>query len=37
MLVLLPDRREIPVPISARNQIKGTITRVTRGEAIANV
>jgi molybdopterin-binding protein len=37
MLVLLPDRREIRVPISARNQIKGTITRVTRGEAIANV
>jgi molybdopterin-binding protein len=37
MLVLLPDRREIPVPISARNQINGTITRVTRGEAIANV
>ena len=37
MLVLLPDRREMPVPISARNQIKGTITRVTRGEAIANV
>ena len=25
------------MPISARNQIKGTITRVTRGEAIANV
>jgi molybdopterin-binding protein len=37
MLVVLPDRRGIPVPISARNQIKGTITRVTRGEAIANV
>ncbi|HEX2702158.1 MAG TPA: TOBE domain-containing protein [Solirubrobacteraceae bacterium] len=25
------------MPISARNQIKGTITKVTRGEAIANV
>jgi molybdopterin-binding protein len=25
------------MPISARNQIKGTVTRVTRGEAIANV
>jgi|HubBroStandDraft_6_1064221.scaffolds.fasta_scaffold1017017_2 molybdopterin-binding protein len=37
MLVVLPDRREMPVPISARNQIKGTVTRVTRGEAIANV
>jgi len=37
MLVVLPDRREMPVPISARNQINGTITRVTRGEAIANV
>ncbi len=37
MLVVLPTRRETPVPISARNQIKGTITRVTRGEAIANV
>jgi molybdopterin-binding protein len=25
------------VPISARNQIKGTVTGITRGEAIANV
>jgi molybdopterin-binding protein len=25
------------MPISARNQIKGTVTRVTKGEAIANV
>jgi molybdopterin-binding protein len=25
------------MPISARNQIKGTVTRVTQGEAIANV
>ena len=25
------------MPISARNQIKGTVTRITRGEAIANV
>jgi molybdopterin-binding protein len=25
------------VPISARNQIKGTVTRITQGEATANV
>jgi molybdopterin-binding protein len=25
------------MPLSARNQIKGTVTRVTQGEAIANV
>jgi molybdopterin-binding protein len=25
------------MPISARNQIKGTVMRVTQGEAIANV
>jgi molybdopterin-binding protein len=25
------------MPISARNQIKGTVTAITRGEAIANV
>ena len=25
------------MPISARNQIKGSVTRVTQGEAIANV
>jgi molybdopterin-binding protein len=25
------------MPISARNQMKGTVTRITRGEAIANV
>jgi molybdopterin-binding protein len=25
------------MPISARNQIKGTVTRITRGDAIANV
>ena len=25
------------MPISARNQIKGTVTRVTQGDAIANV
>jgi molybdopterin-binding protein len=25
------------MPISARNQIKGTVTRITQGEAIANV
>jgi molybdopterin-binding protein len=25
------------MPISARNQIKGTITSITHGEAIANV
>ena len=25
------------MPISARNQIKGSVTRITRGEAIANV
>jgi molybdate transport system regulatory protein len=25
------------MPLSARNQIKGTVTRVTEGEAIANV
>jgi molybdopterin-binding protein len=25
------------MPISARNQIKGTVTRINRGEAIANV
>jgi molybdopterin-binding protein len=25
------------MPISARNQIKGTVTSITRGEAIANV
>jgi molybdopterin-binding protein len=25
------------MPISARNQIKGTVTRITSGEAIANV
>ncbi len=25
------------MPISARNQIKGTVTRVTQGEATANV
>jgi molybdopterin-binding protein len=37
MLVVLPEPKETPVPISARNQIKGTITRITRGEAIANV
>jgi molybdopterin-binding protein len=37
MLVLLPQPKETPVPISARNQIKGTITQITRGEAIANV
>jgi molybdopterin-binding protein len=37
MLVVLPQPKERPVPISARNQIKGTITKVTRGEAIANV
>ena len=37
MLVVLPEPKETTVPISARNQIKGTITRITRGEAIANV
>ena len=25
------------MPISARNKIKGTVTKITRGEAIANV
>ena len=25
------------MPLSARNQIKGTVTRVTQGDAIANV
>jgi molybdopterin-binding protein len=25
------------MPLSARNQIKGTVTRINRGEAIANV
>ena len=25
------------MPLSARNQIKGTVTRITQGEAIANV
>ena len=25
------------MPLSARNQLKGTVTRVTQGEAIANV
>jgi molybdopterin-binding protein len=25
------------MPISARNQIRGTVTRVSQGEAIANV
>lgn len=25
------------MPLSARNQIKGTVTKVTQGEAIANV
>jgi molybdopterin-binding protein len=25
------------MPISARNQIKGTVTNITRGEATANV
>ena len=25
------------MPLSARNQIKGTVTKVTHGEAIANV
>jgi molybdopterin-binding protein len=25
------------MPLSARNQIKGTVTTITRGEAIANV
>ena len=25
------------MPLSARNQIKGTVTNITRGEAIANV
>lgn len=25
------------MPLSARNQIKGTVTRITKGEAIANV
>lgn len=25
------------MPLSARNQIKGTVTRITAGEAIANV
>ena len=25
------------MPLSARNQIKGTVTKVTEGEAIANV
>jgi molybdopterin-binding protein len=25
------------MPISARNQIKGTVTKIKRGEAIANV
>lgn len=25
------------MPLSARNQIKGTVTKITRGEAIANV
>ena len=25
------------MPISARNQIKGTVTSITQGEAIANV
>lgn len=25
------------MPISARNQIKGTVTAITQGEAIANV
>ena len=25
------------MPISARNQIKGTVTSITRGEAIANI
>jgi molybdopterin-binding protein len=25
------------MPISARNQIRGTVTSITRGEAIANV
>jgi molybdopterin-binding protein len=25
------------MPISARNQINGTVTRITQGEAIANV
>jgi molybdopterin-binding protein len=25
------------MPISARNQIRGTVTRVTQGEAIASV
>ena len=25
------------MPISARNQIKGTVTRITKGEAIANI
>ena len=35
---LPPGRpRESNVPLSARNQIKGTVTTVTQGEAIANV
>jgi molybdopterin-binding protein len=25
------------MPLSARNQIKGTVTKITQGEAIANV
>jgi molybdopterin-binding protein len=25
------------MPISARNQIKGTVTKITQGDAIANV
>jgi molybdopterin-binding protein len=37
MLRALDAGRRPWVPISARNQIKGTVTSITRGEATANV
>ena len=32
-----PNRWRLEVPLSARNQIPGTVTRITEGEATANV
>ena len=33
----LSKRKGLPVQLSARNQLHGTVTRINRGAAIANV
>jgi molybdopterin-binding protein len=33
----VPDHREAPMKLSARNKLHGTVTSVHKGEAIANV